>query len=261
MEKDMNMQDNELDALFRDNLENMEAEPSANLWAGIAAGLDKPEAKKRSPTPYYSIAATIIVLLTAGIIFMPKDEPKQDDNTIVKVKIQPAEKAVKTQPVVEVSEATPVVKTSKAEQIADVKQTSPKVNTISSTVKRSVEVKVDEPTPIVQQQQQAIAAVTPKVDNPNPVVPDVNVPLNPKNIQPETEPFKTNPVVMAQANSPKAETQQVQPEKKKKRGLGGLLNSLVAKIDKREDKLVEFDDNQKLTGINLGILKITTEND
>ncbi|RVU00048.1 hypothetical protein EOD41_13895 [Mucilaginibacter limnophilus] len=258
--KDMNMQDKELDALFRDNLENMEVEPSANLWAGIAAGLDQPETKKRPLVQYLSIAATIVVLITAGILFIPKHKPKQQGTAMAKVKTRPVKKAVEIVPAAPQPEAAPLVKTeSKAEQIAVIKQASPKVEKVEAVVKQPAEVTVTE-LPHIVQQQQAIAAVTPKTDNPNPVVPDNDVPLSQKNIQTETEPFKNKPVVMAQANLSKAETQQVQPEKKKRsRGLGGLLSSLVAKIDKREDKLVEFDENQKLTGINLGILKITTE--
>lgn len=256
----MNMQDKELDALFRDNLENMEVQPSANLWAGIAAGLDRPGAKKRSLVPYYGIAATITVLLTAGLIFMPKDETKPQENMVVKVKTQSAKKTVEPKSSVEITEDVPVVKAQpKAAQIAAVHQASPKAKETDVLKKQPAEIIVTAPD-VLQQQQPVIAAVTPKTDSHNPVVPDKNVPLTQKNIQPETEPFKTNPVVMAKTNLPQAEIQQGQPEKKKRsRGLGGLLSSLVAKIDKREDKLVEFDDNQKLTGINLGILKITTE--
>ena len=43
-------------------------------------------------------------------------------------------------------------------------------------------------------------------------------------------------------------------------GLGGLINAIVAKVDKREDKLVEFtesnDDGALLSGVNLGLLRM-----
>jgi hypothetical protein len=44
--------------------------------------------------------------------------------------------------------------------------------------------------------------------------------------------------------------------------LGGLVNVLIAKVDKREDKLIEFtdddDDNtaSSVTAVNLGVIKI-----
>ena len=42
--------------------------------------------------------------------------------------------------------------------------------------------------------------------------------------------------------------------------LGGLINLVIAKVDKREDKIIEFDesdeDESNLTALNLGILKI-----
>jgi hypothetical protein len=49
--------------------------------------------------------------------------------------------------------------------------------------------------------------------------------------------------------------------KKPARGLGGLINKIVAAVDKREDKLIEFtdadnDEGARVTGVNLGFIKI-----
>jgi hypothetical protein len=43
--------------------------------------------------------------------------------------------------------------------------------------------------------------------------------------------------------------------------LGGIINTIVAAVDKRDDKLIEFtdnddDDGSRVTAVNLGIFKI-----
>ena len=49
--------------------------------------------------------------------------------------------------------------------------------------------------------------------------------------------------------------------KKRASGLGGIINTIVAVVDKRDDKLIEFTDSEndegaKVTALNLGIFKI-----
>jgi hypothetical protein len=58
-------------------------------------------------------------------------------------------------------------------------------------------------------------------------------------------------------------TEETENAPTKKRGihsLGGLLGAIVAKIDKREDKLIEFTEGEgntsTITGLNLGLIKI-----
>lgn len=64
----MNMQDNELDQLFRHKLNGAEAEPSSRVWKGISAELG--HEPKKSWAPVLRIAASVVVVLTAGIWFM-----------------------------------------------------------------------------------------------------------------------------------------------------------------------------------------------
>ena len=66
----MNMQDKEFDDLFRSKLDNFELEPSAQVWQNIDNELSG--RKRRSIFPILSIAASVLILLTAGILFIPK---------------------------------------------------------------------------------------------------------------------------------------------------------------------------------------------
>ncbi len=67
------MQDKEFDDLFRSKLGDFETEPSAQVWQNIDAELDR-KRRKKSIFPMLGIAASIIVLITAGILFIPKKE-------------------------------------------------------------------------------------------------------------------------------------------------------------------------------------------
>jgi len=68
-------QDKEMDGLFRSKLEGFEAEPSAAVWAGISAGLQGKPARK-SYGPFLRIAASVVLLISAGLLFLPGKETK-----------------------------------------------------------------------------------------------------------------------------------------------------------------------------------------
>src|ERR1700744_2349017 len=67
----MNMQDKELDNLFHSKLDGFETEPSASVWENIDTGLTAGK-RKRILLPLLSAAASIIVLVTAGILLAPR---------------------------------------------------------------------------------------------------------------------------------------------------------------------------------------------
>src|SRR6202000_130182 len=117
MEKDMNMQDKEFDDLFRSKLDNFEMEPSARVWQNIDAELD---GKKRKGGLFtlLGIAASIIMLIGAGILFIPK---KVANNSNQHKNDKLAHNQVKPT-VVKPENNTPVnVQPVKAEQVANAK--------------------------------------------------------------------------------------------------------------------------------------------
>ncbi|MGZ3999543.1 MAG: hypothetical protein ACXVIY_02890, partial [Mucilaginibacter sp.] len=82
------MQDREFDDVFRNKLDGFEAEPSAKVWVGIDATLDE-KSRKKAIMPWLSIAASIIVLVSAGILFIPKKTSTKHHTEGI-VKVQPA---------------------------------------------------------------------------------------------------------------------------------------------------------------------------
>src|ERR1700744_2449261 len=114
MEKCTNMQDREFDDLFRSKLDNFEMEPSAQVWQNIDAELD---GKKRKGGLFtlLGIAASIIMLIGAGILFLPKKVANNsNEHKLAHNRVKPT--------VVKPESKTPVyVQPVKAEQIADAK--------------------------------------------------------------------------------------------------------------------------------------------
>ncbi|RYG06577.1 MAG: hypothetical protein EOO02_00065 [Chitinophagaceae bacterium] len=251
------MQDKELDQLFRAGLEGLEMEPSTKVWEGITGKHNA--GKKKKLLPYLSIAATILVVVSAGILVISGQDKvitKQPvQNSVAKhTPVSKKNAVVITRPVLKVIK---VDKSPKAERIAAMPEKKARTKAVKQ--EQIPEIKVE---PIVQQQPVLVATVK-TVRTLEPVVPDNDIALSQKTITPPPEAFKTTPVVMASVKLPDTGTEQTQPVKKKKiNSFGGILNAIVAKLDKREDKFIQFNDadgENNITAINLGIVKIGKE--
>lgn len=252
----MDMQDKEFDQIFNSKFEDFEVEPSAMVWDNIAGELDGKKGK-RAIMPYLSIAATVLVLLTAGILFMQKgntpaqkaDKTKLTANRVEQIK--PEVNQTEAQPAIVVAKPIDREGTIAKHQTVN---TSP-LNKITVPVNTKADNTVKEPETVKPDKQQLIATVTaPASTAVKATVPDVQ--LTPKTVD-VVAPIE-RPTVMASA-----EKQNEAPVKKHGiRSLGGLINVLVAKVDKREDKIIEFSDSDdddtesNVTGVNLGVIKI-----
>jgi len=256
----MDMQDKEFDDLFRSKLDGFEAEPSAKVWTGIDAELSGKKRKKML-TPFLSIAASIIVLVAAGILFIPQKgkvtgkHPVQ--NKISKISATTiTSSAVKSQP-------QPVLKS----QASSLNET-----TLAGNHARPHDSKTNKNIPAKQSQEtvkavatdiQAELAAAPRSEPEviDAVAPDMSTQIAIKQPIVPTISLKTKPALPA-VQPPVADKQDELAAKppKKLRSLGDIINIAVAKVDKRRDKFIEFsdtDDNgSTLTAINLGIIKI-----
>ncbi len=264
----MNMQDNDFDSLFRTKLGGMEVEPSAQVWNNISAELNGPQKRKLSPV--WSIAATTVLLLSAATWFLTYKPVKNQQNQVatnrkqVVIKNQPVEnniKAVSPDAVEQLPRADVDYNTDVNKIVHVTPKTTRQLNIKAEPVKQEAAQSViaQENEAIVNQvNQQVLAAVVTQTEQ-QAVVPDMS--LNnqtltsaAENIS-QTNAIKASEPVMAR-----------QPERKRKRGihtLGGLINAVIATVDKREDKLIEFtetdDDQADITGVNLGLFKVKKE--
>ncbi|MBS1519414.1 MAG: hypothetical protein JST50_00340 [Bacteroidetes bacterium] len=262
MEKGMNMQDKEFDDLFRSKLGGFEVQPSAEVWQNIDAELSGK--KKKGIFPMLSIAASVLILLVAGILFIPKKgvvkHNKQDTNVVAKA--NPAVvKPESTKPVTSsetqqeqvAAVETPIKQTMKANQhkikTNTVEQKEQANSPITKTVKTddqpliasTATPKQDEVIKQIELTEATSAETKEKVDNSA-----ISLPAQP--ILASNQPAKAKPVV-------------------KKRGIrnfGDIVNLVVAKVDKRKDKLIEFKDNDDdesvISAVHLGALKIKRDN-
>ncbi|CAM3966342.1 hypothetical protein MUGA111182_19660 [Mucilaginibacter galii] len=254
------MQDNEFDDLFRSKLGGLEVQPSAHVWDNIAAGLGTP--KKKSILPMLSMAATTLILLAAGTWFLLDKPVKQVQNQVVRTKTtvsnkpvaEPATAQVEGPEMVEATSQLITAGKSATNHIAKVKVQPAVVHKVSEPLNAAP---VVTPTSTDVQPQQVLAAV-PVQAVAHPVLPEIQLASSTLN--------NDIPVLKSiNATAPVTVTAS-QIEKKKKHGihsLGDLINVVVSKVDKREDKLIEFtesdDDESNVTGINLGIIKIKKE--
>jgi hypothetical protein len=257
----MDMQDKEFDQIFNQKFENFEEEPSPMVWDKIAGKLDGKKST-RSIMPWLSIAATVLVIATAGVLFLRKGDEagtQKKKNKLIASRVKPA---VTVKEDIDVSKQTDPARTAKPVQLAKViAPVAPahQHNNIASTQNVAIPVNVT-PADILDHEplisnQPIIATITnPASTKIQATLPDVQ--LAPKVADTESRDGKA---IMASA-----EKQDIEPVKK--RGIhsfGGLINAVVAKIDKRDDKLIEFsdgdgdDDNSTtVTGVNLGLIKI-----
>lgn len=260
------MQDKEFDELFRSKLEDFEVEPSKSLWDNIAAEvvIDR---KNRSALPFISIAASVLVLITAGVFFIPKFKQVGDTKPPVTAGVKTG-----TKPQINIApvKADAIIKTTEPFHVLAVTVT-PQVHRIKQTIKKQNSslpaVKIED----VNNEQQ-IAQVALKAAPQNnvvltPVKPDMNANavIAQTTFAPTiTNEVKLNPVSSLAAQQMPAKTvAAVQPKKHRIRSFGDLINVVVSKVDKRKDKLIEFsnkdDDESLITGINLGIIKVKKE--
>lgn len=251
------MQDKEFDDIFNSKFEDFEAEPSPMVWDNIADELDGKKSKGVA-LPWLSIAATIIVLLTAGVLFLRKDKPAAEDNKPTKfaaAHIKPEINKEDRQNTGPADHAKP------SDKIAIAANHQPKKSSAVHRVTEPVTDKINNQENDAQQSkpdEQRLVAAIPDASTTNmkPLLPDAK--LISKTVDMAAQAPAERPIVIASAGDE-------EPEPAKKHGirsLGGLINVLIAKVDKRQDKLIEFSDSDdddtesNVTGVNLGVIKI-----
>ncbi|WP_343112671.1 hypothetical protein [Mucilaginibacter sp.] len=246
------MQDKDLDNLFQSSLDGLEVEPSAQVWGRIADKLDA-DKRKRSILPLLSIAASILLLFTGGLLFIPK---MVKVNHTDPVKIAKNEIRVKAVPIVKLPSVAGVAHPQNKKQAKAV------IAAVNS-----------------------LAGIKNKVNNRKPVykpnILDTIVKRQPNepelalaSLGTKDEAVATNKVeVMVPVNNLLTrENNQQQPQGKSKskpvkkhriRSLGDVFNVMIAAVDKRKDKFIEFsntdEDDATITGLNLGIIKVKKE--
>lgn len=262
------MQDKEFDDLFRSKLGDFEMQPSAEVWQNIDAELNGK--KKKSIFPMLSIAASVLILFTAGILFIPKKgavkQDKPDSNVVVKTNpsiIKPGNNTKPVNPSETHQEAlttveTPVKSTTKTNR--------PKIKTGGVEQKEQLNPSVAKTEVVKPEDQPLIAsASTPKQ---NEVIKQEQIEITEATSAENKETVDNSAISLpAQpklASNQPAKTAKAAVKKRGIRNFGDIVNLVVAKVDKRKDKLIQFsdtdDDESVISAVHLGALKIKRDN-
>ena len=247
------MQDKDFDQLFKERFEAFEVNPSASVWQKISTDLDTPAKKKRKTFAPYWMAAASVVLLTSAVLWLNKP------GEVIKLQGR--------------SEGLAVVKQGKAvtREIEDagrlvIEEPSPKEiigseaqNTRTFKSARSVRAertqvkeralpeRVSHPTPNAEEVLLATQQVT--IEAKKPVIAPVN---------------EEREVVMAQVADNEVDVYEESGNTNPRiKSIGGLVNFVVAQVDKRDDKIIEFKDGTEgstVSGINIGPLRFKSRN-
>jgi hypothetical protein len=257
----MDMQDNEFDDIFRSKLDGFEAEPSGKVWNGIDEELTTRNRRKIF-MPILRIAASVIVLVTAGLLFIPhKGNVRKPVNhakdDIVKSALSEEKKQDAIAPVKQPEPIKNAVHEVYINRVAHV--IVPKKANAAVSLTQSQVVAKETPEPIKPAEQQVLAAVeiSRSTEIIKPVVPD-NPPQFAVKATDDNAEVKPKSQITAQLP---ANDKAVKPAKRHGiHNMGDLVNLVVAKVDKRKDKAIEFtdsdDDESTITAVNIGPVKI-----
>lgn len=246
------MQDRDFDQLFNQRFEAFEVKPSAKLWQRITNDLDKPSRNKRNLSTYWMAAASIIVLVLAGLwLYKPAEVIQLQGKSENQVAIS-KEKSVANMSEADQLDASEAIRPAsslavwRAESIPKVsRRKSRKVNTADSDVDSSPN-KITVSAPAVNAAH-AIASVN-----------------NSLNIVEKSQHVEAPQVGAAQLEKDeKEDTRNERTKTPKIKSIGGLVNFVIAQLDKREDKIIEFrdgDEGAEVSGINIGPLKFKSKN-
>lgn len=228
------MQDKEFDQLFRDRFENAEVEPAAGLWNDIVLEL---EPKRKGGVSFYWLSAAAVTLLVAAVsLLSPKSET-------IRLQAPLASIAAKEEQDVPSSDRVSAVRQRAAEPEAKVSRSTPLVIAPRITEK---------------EMQNNLAALQPREQIIHPVVKEPEVRKLPEEAVPASEVMLASADVATVNPGPDMTMESTPQEHKGIRNVGDLINFVVNKVDKRENKIVQFDtddDNSSLISLNLGIIK------
>lgn len=245
------MSDKELDKLFQHNFDAFETEPSAAVWEGITAELDKTSKKKAFSVRWMAAASILVVLGAALFLLRPEKTTKlrAKTNSATVMKRRPANTGSDTAPQQKLIAYKPAV------AARAVKTTAVKKRMMAATAKTRPEA---DDIPEIKEAAKEIAANTEKTH----VVPERHAAVQPVAGEAGINEARAHqPVLASSVAAHTNETAADTPAAPRRRikSLGDLVNRVMAKVDPRQDKLIEFkdtDEGTEVTGINLGLFKI-----
>ncbi|MGV3510154.1 MAG: hypothetical protein ACO1N7_12755 [Sphingobacteriaceae bacterium] len=232
--------DKDLDKIFHAKLYSFEAEPSEAVWNSILSKISK----KKSKLPLFWLAAASMATIVGTMIwFSSQNEPMKLTGNVGNDTDQPKKELIEVP-----AEKTTNISDQQLPKVSYqvVAPRRPKDN-IKLEITRKAPVKTTSPAKVT------VANVAPpklKIVKEKPELEEKSV----------LEQSQTLAIVSETTIEPKTEPDLVEVPKKQRaiRSVGTLVNFVVGKVDKRKNKIIEFEDGDEGTAVsslNLGLLK------
>ena len=241
------IQDKDLDKLFKDRLENLEVQPSAGSWKKTTDTLDKP-LKKRKAYPFWIAAASVVLLATAALlIYKPVEVIRLQGKANTQISSNVGDQ-LKNEPQ-DLNENNIGVKVS---GLIDKEPSSLKANRLSRKLKTRY---VREIPSVVKPEKRTSKDL---------ITNDILIAKNNEKVPVKRTEDKVltkiyEPVYSAQIEERDLEMVSAEEISRPRiKSVGGLVNFVISRVDKREDKIIEFKDGEEgseISGINIGLLK------
>ena len=228
------MQDKKFDQFIKDQFEAAEVVPSAGLWANIDTELSK---KRKRAFPVYQVAAAISII-TAGLFFYIRG----NETAVHKLAGKPI--VVKS---IVIGDTTPV-------HAAAIAKTT--VSRITFNPRKEV-------VPVITvTEKKDLTAMQPLALNNRPDDTKLKIKQDRVSLPKPAEAAGEQTVLASTNESPLLKDEVINENEeaapKGIRNIGDLVNYVVDKVDKREEKVIQFkteDDNSSLIAINIGMFK------
>lgn len=243
------MLDKDFDAVFKSSFEGYEVTPANDSWTKISKKINGKTKQKKFPV-FWMAAASIVIVLGIGIGLYTKP--------IEVIKLRPsgenemmADLAKEQSTPLNVYEA-PIAKAIKKPDFKPVRRKMPSKESISITVEQSALVKKPMTTDLTSVEN--VKSVRPKLVAEQLLAQEEIMDLKKAgavSLNEDSNPFFSN---ISTADP-------VASKKLKISSVGDLVNFVVAKVDKREDKIITMsrtaESDNEITGINLGLIKFS----
>ena len=229
--------ENTFDKVLKDKLKDVSVTPSPQVWENISASLEQKQQKKRVIYPWLGLAASVLLVSLGAWWFFPMNEAQVGAVKVVNVQQMPKRSInpeLTSQENLPKNEVAHIAKPLVVNKVAQLQQDLPLPPSSVNTV---------EPKPSatdLQPEQQQVAVLN---ESPSQPVTILNTPQ-------ETALNSAQPSAKKHA-------------KKRIRSLSDLVNFVVAKVDDREEKVLETSSDGailSLTALNVGPLKFKKTN-
>ena len=229
--------DNDFDALFKEKLSSLEIKPTGKVWKGISEQLHNGKRKRNFPVLWIA-AASMAAIIGVGFWLSSTKEPMQLTGT-TGLKPNTELPATVEKDIAKKIEVLPLEE--KREYKIKLVRTKP--------VKKSTEISKSRTFEPNDMNRPSVAKIGEKE-----LEASAKIDQEKTDIQSLTNVKEDLPVL---AQVPDADVVE-EPRQKRIKSVGSLVNFVVGKVDKRKNKIIEFEDDDegtRVSGLNLGVLK------